>query len=551
MKKFLSHITSRILIFLLSLSLVYVSCSNSSLTGNAETSSAGSTDFSDDSGPIDLPVTIAKLESVDALNIAVTADSDGASLTKDLQVIGGDTLTFTGNGDADNESERAVHAPSTTPFILVHNHNTDDSVIVPVATNGSFEATIAATTQEPVGIYAITTDDVTTAESSAGVYFTLDSLGTITITFSNHDAINDEMPLSVSADGSIYFSAISDDGTYDLWRRNMDGTVPNRVLTGAATAPLYTVATSVVGAEEQQNVLLLDSVVDILLRTSLDESSEGDADLWTTLIENISTMPAGEVNLESNRYFISYLNEETFLLKRPSDDGSTEVLEAITADGARTMIIDGSQGLGPTQIENLRFAFAMGPQKTIVIFQNTGTGLNEIHLLALTNADGSVNYDGAWSREVTILQTGVFEVNAIIGINDAEFAAIVEYNDGKKLITLNTNSEMSILSELTADGITPMNLLAYYNADNAAGIVLCDDTNSEKRLLYYSHDASLDAGHQPTVEAESILTNQRLRSCNHFQISTVDTEYNILHFFTAEEDGSSSQLSAIILENVL
>jgi hypothetical protein len=39
--------------------------------------------------------------------------------------------------------------------------------------------------------------------------------------------------------------------------------------------------------------------------------------------------------------------------------------------------------------------------------------------------------------------------------------------------------------------------------------------------------------------------------CNHFQISTVDTEYNILHFFTAEEDGSSSQLSAIILENVL
>lgn len=201
--------------------------STSSLGGDAggdydELDSTESGLYSD--GPVDLPVTIAKLDSADSQLLTIEySDSLSQQLTRESpshQTAGDGGYVITGDSGAVNIDQ------ATKIFAL--NTVTAESIIVDVEDDGSFELQISAEEGQVIALAPMVD-----AEDLIGIpLFVDEENGVDTIALTNADNLNPNVNIEVNVDGYAYFSAEVADGTYEIYRRNLDGTALETIATG-------------------------------------------------------------------------------------------------------------------------------------------------------------------------------------------------------------------------------------------------------------------------------------------------------------------------------
>lgn len=137
----------------------WLGCAGSGLDGGSSTAIGNPDDGSDDvaqdslfeAGPIDIPVTIAKLEAPVPDRIAVTVQSSTSVSFKGL--------------------EGAIPNPSATPFVYVLNRETDQTTINPVNEDGSFENIVSSA----FTLIASSIDELASQISAPVIYSCFDS----------------------------------------------------------------------------------------------------------------------------------------------------------------------------------------------------------------------------------------------------------------------------------------------------------------------------------------------------------------------------------------
>lgn len=182
-----------------------------------------------ESGPIDLPVTIAKLDGIDSSKIVVSVEPVGTQsisvqnrsrfVDSGVEIIDECNLIYTVTG-----LPTAVADPNDTPYVLIYNATLDIQSITDVESNGGFEGQICGRLQDKIVLGLLNPDQT---ESSAPLIITVDEKSggnlTIVITDTNSDTIETDFNTLTDQDGNAYYVLINADGTSDFYRRPKDG----------------------------------------------------------------------------------------------------------------------------------------------------------------------------------------------------------------------------------------------------------------------------------------------------------------------------------------
>lgn len=180
--------------------------------------------FSD--GPVDIPVTIAKLETPDITKMVISAQSLDPSVSavpnlKKLLTkysVTDPTVAYAIVGSAG-----AVHDPDVTPFVYLENATNSTSEFCDAESDGSFTCAILGDLNDDLRLYASTTDDTTTAQMSPPLYINVDELGTVTVGDTNSTNISADFKLMTDNAGNYYLVIISE-GRSTFARRSITGT---------------------------------------------------------------------------------------------------------------------------------------------------------------------------------------------------------------------------------------------------------------------------------------------------------------------------------------
>lgn len=225
----------------------------SSDTGSSATSTAEAAGDAEtqlfDSGPVDLPVTIAKLESPDATKIIVSTEaitpSQNAPLDSRFSTTD-PTVAYTVTG-----AEGAIHDPDTTPYVYLENVNNSTDEFCEVEDDGSFSCAILGDLSDDLRLYASTTSDTDTAQMSPPLFIRVDSLGVTTIADTNSTNISADFSLHTDSRGNYYLVVVID-GRSNFYRRNVDGTLLQTIWTDDDAEGQY-IPTKIESIMETQN----------------------------------------------------------------------------------------------------------------------------------------------------------------------------------------------------------------------------------------------------------------------------------------------------------
>lgn len=505
--------------------------------------------FSD--GPIDLPVTIAKLQSPNAEQIELSVTDSGISNLvqpggpKALNADETYSCTFTGNGDETDSSLRAIPDPVTTPYVLIYDETSETSVIEDVSSDGSFTATIDCRIEQNLIVAAITSDTLSSAQASPGVIFSVDELGTVTVTITNSDRINDAQPFGADPYGNVIFSVIEDDDTYTLWRRNLDGSLPDILLENHTSEPIGVTAMADTGTEESSvlpTVILMDRGVDL---TKIEESDDGESFVPSTLAEAVGTIPEDENNGETKRYGLFPIAPDRILLARPTTEDSTHVLEVHWIDdGTVTTVIDSVLNDQATAFADMKIGFGDLSQ-TIVALRVSGQTTTNIHKIDIHDEGEGISevYESAWQNKTNVIMNLPYYVHSLHPKAGGLYMLVESPTTGKYEIGKVVQGVYSTVINVTDAGINPYKRLLI-DPEGLAAIV-CDqgETPGESDASF-----SLVSLSDTSDGFVAFATNDKLRSCNHMRVTTMQSTGNyLLHFFTQEPSDASSQMSYINL----
>lgn len=531
-------------------SAITSSGSDANDTGNtADSLDSGEAGLFED-GPIDLPVTIAKLQSPNSEQIELSVTEPAVSnlvLPATPKVLSADdtySCEFTGNGNETDSTLRAIPDPVTTPYILVYDAINDVTVIESVATDGSFTATIDCHIEQNLVLAALTSETLSTAQASPGVIFSVDELGTITVTITNSNRINDAQPFGKDPYGNIIFSVVEDDGTYTLWRRNLDGSLPNMLLENHVLEPITVAAMADIETEESvapSTVVILDRGVDI---TKIEESDDASF-LPTTMASAIGTIPDDENNGTTKRYGLFPIAIDRVLIARPTVDDTTHVLEVHwTGDGTVTTVIDSVINDHATLFAEMKVA-VNSPTNTFVALRVSGQTTSNIHMINLDDEDQNSTevYEAAWQNKTNVILNLPYYVHAMSPTTEGLYLLTESPATGKYEIGKVLQGVYSTVINITDAGINPY--LRMLIDSDGQGAIICDqgETPGESEASFYL--ISLLDTSEGFVD---FAINNKLRSCNHMRVSHMwSTENDLLHFFTQEPGDTSSQMSYINL----
>lgn len=201
---------------------VFTSCAgpSSGLSGTTIGALSDSEESLYNSGPVSLPVTIAKLDAFDAEKLAVTyVLGTSTDPNKD------GTYTVTGSEGAANMEQAA--------YALLANGET--TVITALNTDGSFSLSISANEGDIVAALPL---DSTQTYGGIPLFTTYEN-GVVTFMFTNSDSINDSHNL-VIRNGYFYFSTVSaDDGTYSFYRKSLTTSAIDTIVTNFSETIKY------------------------------------------------------------------------------------------------------------------------------------------------------------------------------------------------------------------------------------------------------------------------------------------------------------------------
>lgn len=188
-----------------------------------------------DDGPIEMPVTISKLDGPDAelIDVEVSLPADDVvvepdvvdaslgQLNSEIQVV---SKVVGGAG--------SVYDPTQTPYVIAYRLinftvDTESEIITEVMPDGSFEFDMISDERSQI-ILATLSSDKAYSSPFLGIdidYEVIqdDSSGVFTIITTNSEGLNTSIPLRMDYSRYYYLSLDNQDGTYTLLRRNLDG----------------------------------------------------------------------------------------------------------------------------------------------------------------------------------------------------------------------------------------------------------------------------------------------------------------------------------------
>lgn len=208
------------------------STAGGSATSNAETLSEQESGLYE-AGPVDIPVTIAKLETPDVTKIIVSADPVSPSVSAPLDATRlsttDPTVAYTITGAAG-----AVHDPDETPYVYFLNENNDTDEFCEVNADGSFSCALLGDLGDDLYLFASTTSDLSTAEMSPPLHIVMDDFGVVAVGDTNSTNISADYSVATDNAGNYYLIVINKGDNGDksnFYRRNVDGTLLQTIWT--------------------------------------------------------------------------------------------------------------------------------------------------------------------------------------------------------------------------------------------------------------------------------------------------------------------------------
>lgn len=522
------------------------------VTDTTEAASDGESGLFDD-GPIDLPVTIAKLESPNAdyidVSVAETSSSLNLAAAKGPALLSSAEtypITFTGTGHATDETARAIKNPTATPYVLIYANGA--SVVEPVNADGSFSAEVTSAIEEDIAVFAITSDDLASASASPAVIYSIDELGTVTVTITNSSRINDTMPLESDPRGNILFSIIEDDGSYTLWRRNMDGSLPDVLIQSHPNSMIRVAAMASFGDDtvnDDYTAVILDTGVDLTKVTQTESGFESSV-LAEGIGEYIDSNAEDE-NFSSQRYWMLPADVHRVLVSRQVDfhdlgqmeASFTRVIEIYWTDGSTVATVLGETVDGArTNYRNLKIAANQDLSTVYVSVQEGNAETLDIYRLNLHFSLGEAGYETAWQAKETVIADWPYGVQAMDVDEDGNLY-VLAYNRSTHGVEVGVIRDGTYTKFVDA-GSSGLDVFDWIKVNSKGTLgMICGSPNSdgtENKL------ALVPLAGDEVGTIVDFASNSKLRTCQHIKFAD-----ERLHFFTSAGDDEPSQLSFIDL----
>lgn len=522
----------------------------SSLTGSND-STVTSVELSDtetslyESGvPFSLPVTISKLDSID---VDKTTVEYGTNSTGSSQLIRAATTNETGYnvigtaGAANTEQ---------ADFVMLANSST--SVIEPVNDDGSFEIFIASEEGET---YAIVPLDETQQTGGIPVYVIYQS-GVTTFMLTNSDVINSGQNL-VNHNGSIYFSAVDNNGEYSIYAKPIDGTSLTTVATGIQNQVRYlavddsgnlgiatqdgaityitnTGASNLVSNPVQQNLMYQTTIFDEIYNFGTEfDAQEMNIPVAVKLFfdssGNLYIANSKEVNYEN----MSVVQENLLTKYNPNTDTLTGLIAVEDAD---------------------KVLFAQGATDTLhMVLRETSSDPFSVQSLDLTLGETAwdqrqIHYTNPYPSELFLNISA--SVNGILSLT----SSMVQSNDpgdteddivSKRFYFQHDDLSITEVLDITSSD-TDHSEFTYIapesTFENASFITCIEDPDDNKTVKLMFHRIGIEQPNQMTR-----LTNTSV-GLGCYGVYTIDLEGRIL--FYNESLGDNPQLSLIKIDEL-
>lgn len=465
-------------------------------------------------GPIDLPVTIAKLESPDASKLTITEINGGANLVKEQPLYQGVSrvLRISGLPDAVRDVDEAPVVVGF-PYDQV-NDILGDQIEVNVEDDGSFsidvstgnDALIASgngadfispflqITEDPVTGYFV----IITTNAPAGV-------------------VDSSTQMAVDLDGYYYLNTVNADGSKTLIRRNVDGSLVQEIVSNstndieglvvrssfkaaytfeksASVGSLTLQLTSIVSSSENSPQLVAgadplnaEEVVAFdyeLIEISNYDYSDDKIKFYITDDED------GVVLLDRNDPHVQYINTtSTASVDVIRQDVYDDIWMALDIEGNAMYawyLNEGLYSLGKANL-NTDPAFAWGQRETILEFQN----FDDVVSIAAEN--GTLAYV---LQENADNQAYVYtEAGGVVEINDTDsdtdtYSNLRVSHDGQVVFACRTSATRNqlVYHRLGTSGFSDITTdTTYQVCDGSLGSYLVGDTF----VHFYRTDSTL------------------------------------------------------------
>jgi len=520
-----SHIYTTI-IFIVFLSLS--ACGGGGLANIAGGGSDSTTTDLYESGPVEIPVTIAKLDAPDSSKIIVAVEPIGdLAISPDItpnpdgvEIIDDCTLIYTVTGLAGAISDDdATHA-----YIL--NYTLDVYLITAVASDGSFEGQICGRYQDQVVVTALDSSSLAAANSSSPLIITVDENDdnqiTVIITDTNAGEIKTNFNVLTDSSGNAYYVIVNDDDTSDFYRRNVDGRALEIIWQGESDIPtaLGSYSDSLVIYFNQNGTLKQVTIPDSSASIS-NSFLTGKGTPQLTLFSTISSVGDYDIGLNPNThegfridaiYDVENDNPGFFVIMFPDDGNLPGISGAVFSDTGETSLGDSFADLDSKGGSSAIGDFQNGRGYFVVIDEDTdgcggngclaGQDLNgsafvledSVHMYALQDSIVQVDTNPAdYNAAILLGENGVYYFHQVqnffgMGAIDTQltpaysFSEVDENDDGvddnyaTHMMTLDTSGDIKKIAwskrglhllgcKLYSDGKYS---LVCYNADTSS-----------------------------------------------------------------------------------
>lgn len=495
-----------------------------------------------DEGPVDMPVTIAKLDSPDLTKVSVTVEEiTTPSISPPLATTTLYRFTIIG-----------APAATNTAKIFVYDVTTGDTASADVATDYSFTVSIDA---------ASLTDSIAFAGGNSelsqisppyviNVVVNEDLSVSPVVALTNSSSLNSNQNILVDAVGNYYLSSSNTDGTYTLSRRSATGT-QLEIIAPALNSPPRIVFSSQGGSVmvilEDGTILGFDAPLSALTIPTLARSKPAFTD-WTE--NSIGSISGGLV--AANATFGT-----GYSMAQNSEDGtaiSYPLINPVTAESNLNLLkITDSSGVSSVDLIPAStydgINIQSGPDDKLYMFLKQA-GMVSSDLVSMDFVSPSSNGNGAvldsWAARTThISGLAAYIISFTVADNaDVAYTYVTEENGFPLNTYWNSTAGVSQTWRVTDENISRQ----YFNATLTPAseiVIMCDvgeSTSDVPALVYWRVGDATNDVHDLVRFTDAEACNQAPGT---FFVSTT----NLLYFY--KRSGTvDPQLSVIDLNQI-
>lgn len=516
--------------------------------GSASTLSDTESQLFED-GPVDLPVTVAKLDSPDLNLITVSVESlESLLVIPDAEYATTDTHRFTVTGavGAAGHLEDGSFAPK---FYLL-NATTTESVLTDTGSDGSFVGTITGALTDTIVFASATSDGL---QVSPVEIISVDAGGNVVVTTTNTLNLSTAQNLMTDRSGNYYFSVLNADGTtYSLLRRNLSG---SQVDTISSTLPSLPRVVSSYDGTNVEVILESGDVMEFIAPavTALTKSlsipgvaAASESEWLSVTLDTISggLPPIDLVKGAGGFQLLSSATNKTALMVSPfinvhTGENLPNMLNLIDLTGqyVPVVLVNGAE-------YDSAFVDRDGNGNVYVFLSTIGLeGASAewtMYRFAIFDLDGTSTAVDAWQNRETLFNFPLGSVNwmDVSGNGDV----VVSYLSADNFVSTAYWTESSGLSVI-GDSSSPSG--AFSNpriSSDGQFIVVCAMSSSDPLMTNLAVYFPGDTAGQIT----SLSENDAFATCDPSSADGVFIDSNdLVHFYKKPTDGSAVQLGLI------